>query len=85
MNTLLCNKPTHALWVVALWLLYNGRVGVQGEQQEAEEADVQPAAEAAQKTVRRSEAHQRLKESNKQRRSLAGGLSCWPGHHMCFM
>ena len=41
-----------------------------------EEQGGEPAPEAAaRKQVRKSEAHQRLKESNRQRRSLAGAPS----------
>ena len=37
-------------------------------------ADEEPVAEAGPKPVRKSEAHQRLKQVNKQRRSLAGKM-----------
>lgn len=44
-------------------------------QDAAEEAAATTAAAASHKPVRKSEAHQRLKECNRQRRSLAGGVA----------
>ena len=43
--------------------------------QDAADEAAAAAAAASHKPVRKSEAHQRLKECNRQRRSLAGGVA----------
>ena len=51
-----------------------GKAGEACMQDAADEAAAAAAA-ASHKPVRKSEAHQRLKECNRQRRSLAGGVA----------